>query len=179
MKIFLNALIVTAVLVGDVAYGQTPPAPPAKPSPPSPAPARPTITLKEPPPAPRHLINIRVDVVVTEEGGDAPVSRKDVSLTVGESRQGSVRSGGGVGSGEGKFDLPARLWVDAQPRLESNGKIRTMITMSYLSPPHFAREGEQKLEVLLDNGKPLVVSQTSSATSERRMKVELTATILK
>jgi hypothetical protein len=33
--------------------------------------------------------------------------------------------------------------------------------------------------VWLDNGKPLVVSQTSSATSDRRMRVELTATVLK
>jgi hypothetical protein len=93
-----------------------------------------------------------------------------------------VRSGGGIVEGrfEGKpFDPPARLWVDAQPGLAPNGKIRTLVTLSYLSPPHFAREGEQKIEVWLDNGKPLVVSQTSSATSDRRMRVELTATVLK
>ena len=173
MKTFLSALILTGVLLGDVVYAQTPPVPPAKPSSPSPAPQKPSITLEEPTPSPMQF-NIRVDVVVTEEGGGAPVSRKEVSLTVGDGRRGSVRSGGGT---DGSKPL-ARLWVDAQPRL-SFGKIHTVITMSYVSHPHFAREAEQKLEVVLDNGKPLVVSQTSSADSDRRMRVEVTATILK
>ena len=51
--------------------------------------------------------------------------------------------------------------------------------MRYLSSPHFPREGEQKVEPLLESGKPLVVSQTSSAVSDRKMRVEVTATILK
>lgn len=53
------------------------------------------------------------------------------------------------------------------------------MTMRYLSSPHFPREGEQKVEPLLESGKPLVVSQTSSAVSDRKMRVEVTATILK
>ena len=176
MKIFFSTLVVTGILSGAVADGQTPPAAPAKPTSPSPAPQT-SIKIPEPAPSPM-LFNIRVDVVVTEEGGDGPVSRKEVSLTIGDGRSGSVRSGGGMVEGK-PFDPPARLWVDAQPRLAPNGKIRTLVTLFYLSPPHFAREGEQKLEVLLENGKPLAVSQTSSATSERRMRVELTATVLK
>ena len=177
MKTFFSALIVTGILAGDVTYAQTPPASPAKPSSPSPAPPQTSIKIPEPAPSPM-LFNIRVDVVVTEEGGGDPLSRKEISLTVGDSRSGSVRSGGVVAEDK-RFDVPQRLWVDVQPRLESNGKIRTVITMSYLSSPHFSREGEQKLEVLLENGKPLVVSQASSATSARRMRVELTATVLK
>lgn len=58
-------------------------------------------------------------------------------------------------------------------------EIRTLVTMRYLSSPHFPREGEQKVEPLLESGKPLVVSQTSSAVSDRKIRVEVTATILK
>jgi hypothetical protein len=124
----------------------------------------------------REPFNIRVDVAVQEEGAEAPVLRKEVSLTVSNGRNGSVRSGGVAA--EDKEKPFNRLWVDVTPLLVGNGKIRTVMTLFYLSP-HFSREGEQKLEVLLDNGKPLVVSQASSATSSRRMRVELTATVLK
>jgi hypothetical protein len=125
------------------------------------------------------LFNIRVDVAVTEEGGGEPLSRKDVSVTVGEGRSGSVRSGS-AGVSDKPFPFTdSRLRVDVQPRLEANGKIRTVVTLSYLSFPHFSREGEQKFEVLLDDGKPLIVSQASSATSDRRLRVDVTATILK
>jgi hypothetical protein len=61
----------------------------------------------------------------------------------------------------------------------SQWEFRTVVTLSYLSFPHFSREGEQKFEVLLDDGKPLIVSQASSATSDRRLRVDVTATILK
>ena len=37
----------------------------------------------------------------------------------------------------------------------------------------------QRLTLLVESGKPTVVSQASDPTSERKMTVELTATILK
>jgi hypothetical protein len=43
MKTFFSALIVTGILTGDVAYGQTPPASPPKPSSPSPVPPQTSI----------------------------------------------------------------------------------------------------------------------------------------
>jgi hypothetical protein len=127
------------------------------------------------------LLNIQVDVAVTEEGAGEPSTRKEVSVTVGHGRNGSVRSGASaVPKIDEKFPFhDSRLRVDVQPSIVANGKIQTVVTMSYLSFPHFTREGEQKFEVLLEDGKLLTVSRTSSAISERRLRVDVTATILK
>lgn len=104
MKVLACALIVSAILVGSVAHARTRPAAPAKPSAPAPAPSAVPPPAPVSPPAPPKpnpddrarppvLFNIRVDVAVTEEGGGEPLSRKEVSVTVGEGRSGSVRSG--------------------------------------------------------------------------------------
>lgn len=159
----------------------TPPAPPQPSSPPKPSVQAPapgsSPTLQEDVGTPPQLVNIRVELMVIEEGGGEPVKRKDVSVTVADRRSGSVRSGGWV-SQEKPF-IQNRLRADVRPFIEKDGRIRTLVTMQYLSEPYFQGEGEQKFEPLLESGKPLVVSQLSSATSERRMRVQLTATILK
>jgi hypothetical protein len=73
----------------------------------------------------------------------------------------------------------AQLSVDARPWLENDGRIRTQVTLDYVSHPYFANWGRLKFEPLLESGRVLVAAQTSSAISERRVRVELTATILK
>ena len=105
------------------------------------------------------------------------MTRKDVSVTVADRRSGSVRSGG-MESRDKPF-AQVRLRADVRPFIEKDGRVRTLVTMQYLSVPHFQGEGDQKFEPLLESGKPLVVSQMSSATSDRRLRVELTATVLK
>jgi hypothetical protein len=95
-------------------------------------------------------------------------------MIVAEGALGSIRSLSSPNS--------PTLNVDALPRV-FNGRIEVRLTLEYRAPGD--KEGElatpvrQSITVLLDNGKPLVISQASDPSRDRRVDVEVTATILK
>src|SRR5580765_992511 len=108
-------VLLTFLLTASHAFAQTPPDAPAPPAAPKPAAApAPAQTPKLLPPAaippkpaapappgapapplapapPRQPINIKVDLTITEEGGNAPAVRKTVSTVAGDGFGGSVR----------------------------------------------------------------------------------------
>jgi len=184
MKTFFKALIVVAALTGPVAaQGPTPPTPPQgrgqNPAPaPAPNPNTPPI-LPEELATPGQLVNVRIDVIVIEEGGGEPMTRKETSLILADRRSGSVRSAAAVKTADRFGNPQGQLSVDARPWVESDGRIRTQVTLDYMSQPYFSSWGRLKFEPLLESGRALVAAQTSSAISDRRVRVELTATILK
>ena len=166
---------------------QAPPAPPAAPAPaapnarrsgseqapplppPAPAPSSPRPTT------PAQLVNIRIDVVVTEDGGTAPQTRKTATLLLADRQGGSVRS---FGRREGTINgAPARVNVDAFPMVERDGRVRLQVTLEYGVAG--ADDTSVRVEPLLESGKTIVVSQSTNPTSDRRVTVELTATVLK
>jgi hypothetical protein len=168
------------------AAGQSarPPAPPAAPKP-SPAPAPKPATPQEPP---RQLVNIRVDIVVIEEGGTAASERKTASVITSDRRSAAVRSQGETGRVEPKpvdarftTRMATYMKADIEPYIERNGLIRTQVIMEYLSPTsqHEGRGTTLRFEPLLESGKPLRVSESTDPTSNRKVIVEVTATILK
>jgi hypothetical protein len=123
-----------------------------------------------------QLVNIRVDIAVVEEGAGTSVVRKEMSLIVADRRSGSVRSAArGISNNVGGLQLSA----DVRPWVERDGRIRTLVTMNYVSHPHFSDWGQLKFEPLLESGKLLTVSRASSAVSDRYVRVDVTATILK
>jgi hypothetical protein len=126
---------------------------------------------------PAKLINVRIGVIVIEEGGGQPAARKDATLILGDRRSGSVRSA--ALQQEAGNHHQAQLSIDARPWVESDGRVRTAITLDYVSHPYFSNWGRLKFEPLLDSGKPLVAAEASSAIADRRIRVEVTATILK
>jgi hypothetical protein len=77
------------------------------------------------------------------------------------------------------------LNVDASPTILPNGKIRVRVTLQYAAGQ--AQSGDarsrtdirQTLVLILDSGKPLVISEASDPISDRHVTVEVTATILK
>jgi hypothetical protein len=75
------------------------------------------------------------------------------------------------------------LNVDATPTLVAGGKIRARITLRYRgAPPEGSTPGAEvilDLPVVLEDGKKITLSQTNDPTSERRVTVEVTATIVK
>lgn len=157
------------------------PAPTAKPGrekTPKPAAAQPKAA---PAPARRgQLANVRVDVRITDVGEGRPPMTKSVSLTVGDRQQGMVRSTVDIGSRR----LP--LNVDVVPEIEGH-KIRLRLTLDYnivsgtdLKPDDFkaSTEVREHLGLVLESGKSLVVSESADPLSDRRVKLEVTATIL-
>lgn len=174
----LVSVIVVVILTGHGAAAQSPaPATQGRQTTPTPSvPPRP-VPARDPAVEAGQLVNVKIDLAVIEEGGADPVSRKEVSVTVADRRSGVVRSA--AVTLDPKDRHQGEVSADVRPWLERNGKIRTLVTMNYVSHPHFSNWGQLKFEPLLDSGKPLVVSQASSAVSDRRMRVEVTATILK
>lgn len=78
----------------------------------------------------------------------------------------------------------AVLNVDATPRLQRDGRVALLLSLEYR--PRETQETldtmspiNELLTVLLQSGKALVVTQAADPTSERKVAVEVTVTVLK
>jgi hypothetical protein len=139
--------------------------------------------------------NIRVDITITDQAGTAAPLKKTLNVISADGGSGSVRSKATVavprfppGPDPKNYiyeDLP--LNVDVRPEItENENRIRTRLILNYetFSPKSEGTPAVRSVVtvdqwVMLDNGKPLVVSQSADATTDRRVTVELKATIMK
>jgi len=115
-----------------------------------------------------------------ERGAAGESAVKVVSMTVADRANGMIRASGDA-------PRPAALHVDATPSID-DGKIRLNLGLEYkitesspdakaLPPPvHATRE---QIFVILENGRPLVVADSADPATDRRLQVEVTATILR
>jgi hypothetical protein len=140
-------------------------------------------------PAPADAVNIRLDLTisVTDARGVTIGPAKTASLHVVNRDNGRIRMGRFANVAEAKLvvaTMPPVLNVDAQPTLQSGNRVRVSLSFEY-SPGHSEGDkGEpihvnERVSAVLEDGKPLVVSQTADPASDRQVKVELKATILK
>lgn len=151
------------------------------------SPAQPAAAAQEKPaskPAPPEgqPNNIKVELSITDQSGTGAPSKRTVSMIIADRSAGSVRS---QGSPIGTVRA-ATLNVDATPTIVKDGLIRIMLGLEYFPRPGdgpAASDGQgslnQRLTLLVESGKSMIVSQASDPTSDRKMIVELTATILK
>ncbi len=170
----LSALVPASAAASVQAPAPRPAAPavqPASPQPPPPPPPAPP-----PAPEPRELANVRIAVAI-RAAGDPPYA-KTFTVTVGD--RGNARIRGDQRGGGARF-----LHVDASPRI-IEGRIRLSLVFEHnlpdFSEPASDRSNNvltENLDVVLDNGKPLVVAEHQDAGSGRPITVEVTATILK
>jgi hypothetical protein len=158
-----------------------PPAAPAKPAPghaEKPAPVR---TGKD--------IIIRIDGTVIESRGDKVVDKKIISVTCVDGRGAFVRSSQQVpfrvkGS-EGFSYRDQPLNMDADVTLRDDGRVLARITVEYrtvsTSESGDAIDGgiRQSVSVVLKPGVPLMVAQSADAVGDRRVSLEVTATVLR
>lgn len=191
----------------DLYVDQQPPQPQAV-QPPQGGPQRGQPSQPGPPPAPAppptpprdegQPFNVRVEVTISEQTGNSPAVKKTVTVVTGEGRQGFVRSAATF-SGP-----PSPLNIDVDPSVLPNGKIRLGLGVQYdlPAPPNVVLDASgrpvesqtatrsalgsltrteirQNLRVVLENGKPLMVSQSADPVGDRKVTVEVTATILK
>ena len=128
--------------------------------------------------------------MITDQRGSAAPVKKNVSVIVSDGREGSIRSqsrippsatvvgGGGV-----------LLNVDAAPTILSDGKIRMNLRIVYDLPVGEGRSSnpndvppsqiQESVNLILENGKPLVITQSADPVIDRQVTVEVKATILK
>jgi hypothetical protein len=135
----------------------------------APRPADPAVPI-------RASSNIRVEITITDAIGSTP-QKKTVSMTIADRRMGRIRSTNRGAS--------AILNVDATPSIVTEGnRVHLQLVLEYLpeltgeSAPRVAPINEM-ITVVLETGKPMAVSQAADPASDRRVSVEVTATILK
>jgi hypothetical protein len=172
-----SGLIATANLSAQTAGSAAPAAQaPGKPPAPGASPARPPA----PPAVPERrtdpsdggqLVNVRLDISITDQTGPGAVQPKVLTLLLADRSLSQVRS---------SFEDRA-IKVDARPTI-MDGRIRLTLTMesqrSTANGPA-TLVWNQGFTVLVENAKPLVVVENSDVATNRKLTIEVKATILK
>ena len=192
----LMLLLFAFVVSGVALNAQTTPKPAAKTT------AKPVEEKAQPvpkaAPEPAALpLNIKIEVSITDQTGSSQPARKVVSMIVGDRQVTSIRSSANV---------PVRLVtapnippsftnrtvtinVDARPSivLKEPNKILVTFGLEYFPKGTTSQEEmepgmasiNERLGLIFESGKPVIVSQAADPTSDRKITVEVTATILK
>ncbi len=129
-----------------------------------------------------QAVNVRIELVITDQRGAEPPVVKRVNVTVGDGMNGSIRSQSHV---RGVGDLP--LHADAKPRILQNGKILLSLQLQYDLPDDtteavgstLRRQLQESVGVILADGVTLEISQSADPITDRRVTVEARATILR
>jgi hypothetical protein len=165
---------------------------------PSPKPGRPAPAAKaaprerpagEAPPAPAappgERVNVRVDIKIrAQRGSGAPVEKTLALVAIGDNSRTSVRTASTV-----PFPTGVSLKADVRATVEGR-RILVALSLDYTFATQ-AVEGEgraagtqtssvqNEIRAVLDDGKPLVVSDQVDAGGDYRVTVEAKATILR
>jgi hypothetical protein len=148
-----------------------------------------------PPEAAQAPANVRFDVVITDDNGSGKPLTKIVTLNliasfnsvesgVGQIRSSARPAGQPQYSPDGKtlLDNNLNLNVDInRPRLMAGNKIRVPIVVEYrpYSPEPKAATAivRASVDMLMDNGKKTVISQSADPVTDRKIVIEVTPTI--
>jgi hypothetical protein len=136
----------------------------------------------------RTLTNVQIELVLTDQMGTQPSEKKTVSMIASSGNWGKIRSAANVHPiGEPPYSV--ELNVDARPFVTTDGMVQLELTLVYApvkgsgDPKEGPRQRpsgvNQSQTVILQSGKPLVVSQAADPVSDRKVVVEVKATVLK
>lgn len=148
-----------------------------------------------PPEAPAPVgqpVNVKLDLTITDQLASGAPAKKTVSMIVADRSSGSIRSIANT--------VRATLNVDATPQILQNGNIRLQLGLEYnprqpTTPPEKVKgpSGEmlelprdeggsslnQRVAIVLEPNKPLMLSQAADPLSDRKITVEVRVSILK
>ena len=136
----------------------------------------------------RTLTNVQIELTLTDQIGTETPEKKTVSMIVSSGNWGKIRSAGNVfPAAEPPYSVD--LNVDARPFVSVDGQVQLEMTVVYspLKGSGDPKEGprqrpsgiNQSQTVILQSGKPLVISQAADPISARKVIVEVKATVLK
>lgn len=133
------------------------------------------------------LTNVQVELTITDQTGTEKPEKKSVSMVVSSGNWGRIRSAGNVRPGADSSQAVVELNVDARPFVSVDGPIQMELTLVYrplgAAINDLARGRplpiNQSLTVILQSGKPLMVSQAADPLNDRKIGVEVKATVLK
>ena len=123
-------------------------------------------------------VNVQVELTISDHLGTAPAEKRVVSMLIADGAFGRIRSIADASI--------AVLNVDARPEILDNDRVVVEMTIEYkpLGPEDAGAAKRpaplnEQLTVILQNGKPLLVSQAADPLNDRKMTVEVRASILK
>lgn len=123
-------------------------------------------------PAPQ-LVNVRIDLTIADQRGDTAAAPKTITMLIEDRQNARIRTGRGN----------AVLNVDGHPEILRDGRIRVILSLEYTPQDGPDRASQtpiqESITALVEDGKPLVVSQSADPSSDRRVRLELKATIVK
>ena len=151
---------------------------------------------QNPPPPETAPANVRFDVVITDDSGSGKPLTKTVTLNVIASSNGvdsgigqirsSARPSGAplVRSADGKSVVPLDLNLNVdivRPRLMPGNRIRVPVVVEYkpysADPKAASGTVRASVDMLMDNAKRTVISQSSDPVTDRKIVIEVTPTI--
>lgn len=137
----------------------------------------------------RTLTNVQIELTLTDQIGAGAPEKKVVSMIVSSGNWGKIRSASNVVMAPAEGPMIVDLNVDARPYVSVEGPIQLELTLNYaplraeadprVGPKPRPSGVNQSLTVVLQSGKPLVVSQAADPISDRKVVVEVKATVLK
>lgn len=146
-------------------------------------PPKPGIPADQPAPPPRpepvgQPLNIRVELTITDQTGTGEAIKKSVTMLAADRARASVRNDAG---------RQGFINADANPQVLPSGFVRMTLGLEYM-PTVTGPDGEgqrtlsrlhEHVTVILESGKPLVISQAADPASDRKVTVQVTATVVK
>ena len=141
-------------------------------------------------PAQPSIPNLRFDIAIADEGGGAPLTRKDVVVIARANNQVAlVRSHGQLPPGH-PLTIAMRnnginigLSVDANGEVQQDGRIRAHVAVEYQpywdSAKSLPSSVTAKVEATFDAGRKTLISQAADPLSDRKTTIEVTISIIK
>jgi hypothetical protein len=120
-----------------------------------------------------QLANIRIELTIAEQRSDTSGTPKIVTMVVEDRQSGRIRTGRGN----------TNLNVDGRAEILREGRIRVVLSVEYAPQDGPERAAPmpvlESITALLEDGKPLVVSQSADPSGDRKVRLELKATIVR
>ena len=146
----------------------------------TPKPAEQT-TQRAAPEPPGQPTNIKLDLTITDQTGPGNPLKKVVTMVVADRGNGSIRSSGMMGP-QGRR---VQINLDAYPTILQSNQMRLRLSLEY-NPGSVGSDGptewsslNEQITLLLEPGKPMMISQAADPISDRKITVEVRATLLK
>jgi len=136
----------------------------------------------------RQAVNIKVEFTLTEQRDGSAPNKRTVSAIVSDGGVGQIRSQSQV-SQIGFVPLN----IDTNPELMADGKVRLSFTLQYDIPNSTDNQPDARLprgtvtttslhesaSLILESGTAMVAAQSADPVGDRRVSLEVKATVLK
>ena len=135
-----------------------------------------TAAVENPPGSrmPAQPVNIKLDFTVIDQRDGQAAAPRTITMMIADRSRGQMRSGGAGGQ---------MLNVDARPEILRDSRMRVDVNFDYRAPQSDSDKTPpaltQSIASIVEDGKPLVITQWSERGSTRTSRVELRASLQK